>query len=232
MRTHQLLLAVSLTSSLAACMVGPDDEPLVPTGTTTIAGQGDGQCVTVPANIVPTAPPPFACGAVDSLSSSLLADINGFWGSNVGACNCIGDYDGPCVGANSRFELGWIYLQPGFIAQISSQSGTTTLGSYALAHELGHELQGHNGVDGHLIQLELGADCLAGYYLGGKMCDEGIPQRDLQATLQFACSIADGNGDLAHDLESHGTCDQRMNAIKQGIDAYQRRQPPLVACRF
>src|SRR5690349_16407524 len=136
MRTLQLLLAVSL--SLPACMVGPDDEPsLLPTGTTTIAGQGDGQCATVPANIAPTAPPPFACGAVDSLSSSLLADINGFWGSQVGACNCIGDYDGPCRGASSRFELGWIYLEQGFIQNISSQS--TTLGSYALAHELGHE---------------------------------------------------------------------------------------------
>ncbi|HTL36397.1 MAG TPA: neutral zinc metallopeptidase [Kofleriaceae bacterium] len=224
-------LAVPL---LAACAVGPDSgDDLALVGDSTIAGKGDGQCATVSANIAPTAPPPFACGPVDSLASSLLADINGFWGSHVGACNCIGDYDGPCRGASSRFELGWIYLEPGFIQRVSSEINTT-VGSYALAHELGHELQGHNGVDvdGPLIGLELGADCLAGYYLGGKMCDEGIADRDLQATLDFACSIADGNGDPVHDRNSHGTCDQRMSAIKQGIAAYQQRKAPLAGCRF
>jgi predicted metalloprotease len=104
--------------------------------------------------------------------------------------------------------------------------------AYVLAHELGHELQGVIGLPAVAQHKELQADCFAGYYLGSVACRGLVGQADILATLTTACVIADGTGNPVTDRETHGTCEQRMQAVVLGMDGYARRLPATTACRL
>lgn len=195
------------------------------------AGKGDGFCPSVPASIVADVVPPFSCGPVDPLGAAVMAEVNGFWSSQVGLCGCGPDFpQQPCDGAYSLFDRGWIYYDPAFLAGLTA-SGSFAPSFYVLAHEMGHEIQGHfDALAPTTLQRELGADCLAGYYLGSLVCAGRTSAADIRATLATACIIADGTGDPVADLATHGTCAQRAASVEFGIEAYLRGDPALASC--
>jgi hypothetical protein len=193
-------------------------------------GKGDGFCPAVPAGIVADPVPPFSCGPVDPLGAAVMAEVNGFWGSEVGLCSCGPDFPQACDGAYSLFDKGWLYYSPSFLAGLTA-SGSFAPSFYVLAHEFGHEIEGHFGVLAPTtLARELTADCLAGYFLGSLVCAGRTTARDIETTLATACVIADGTGDPLADLETHGTCRQRVGSVAIGIQAYLAGAPALASC--
>lgn len=195
------------------------------------SGKADGSCPIINAGIRPTAPPPHSCGPVDGANNKLMADVNRFWSSQVGVCACGPDFPAGCDGAFSLFTHGWVYVGLDFVNELATSSGSTMPAAYVYAHEFGHEIQGHfNAYAPTTQQRELSADCLAGYYLGSLDCRNLVTKDDIRTTLATACIIADGSGDPIADLETHGTCDQRMKAVAVGMSAYLTGQPALASC--
>ena len=219
-----------LCAFLAAC--ASDAEPeLAPTGPVE-QGKGDGFCPAVPAGIAPTRLSQYSCGRLDSVNTSLAADVNRFWGSQVVACACGPDFPEGCEGAFSLFTEGYIYIGAEFVNGLA-QSGSLMPAQYVFAHEFGHELQGHFiGLAPTTQQRELQADCLAGYYLGSLVCRGNATINDVRATLATACIIADGTGNAITDLATHGTCEQRAKSVARGMEAYLGNELPLTACRL
>jgi hypothetical protein len=220
---------VLLTLVGAACAADPADDELAPSGPVE-AGKGDGFCPNVPANIRPTAAPPYSCGPLDARNGAIGAEVNRFWGSQVTSCACGPDFPEGCEGAFSLFDAGYIYIGVSFINGLA-QSGSLMPAHYVFAHEFGHEIQGHyNAFARTTQQRELMADCLAGYYLGSHVCRGNATERDLMVTLNTACIIADGTGNPITDLSTHGTCEQRVGQVAKGIRAYLSNQLPITAC--
>jgi hypothetical protein len=215
---------------ITACAEGSSStDELVPSGPVQ-AGKGDNFCPGVPARIAPTTPPPYSCGRLDPVNAAIAADVNRFWGSSVVACACGPDFPEGCEGAWSLFDTGYIYLGVPFLDGLGT-SGSRMPAQYVVAHEFAHEIQGHyNAFAPTTQQRELTADCLAGYYLGSHVCRGTVTERDLITTLATACIIGDGTGDPIADLETHGTCEQRVESVKAGIRAYFAGEAPLEAC--
>lgn len=223
---HCLALVLLLVGACAA--TAPED--LAPSQVP-VPGKGDGQCPGVAAAIAPTALSQYSCGPLDAPNDSLAGDVNAFWASQVQFCACGPDFPSGCDGAFSTFHHGYVYAGLSFMNDLIGSSQSAMVGSYVYAHEFGHELEGHyDAYAPTTLQRELTADCLAGYYLGSLICKGEVTTRDLQTTLATACVIADGTGDPVADLESHGTCDQRVKSVAAGIDAYLAGQAPLAAC--
>lgn len=193
---------------------------------------GVGACPTVQAAIAPTAPTRYSCGALPPVHAAIMADVNAFWGSQVVGCAC-GPVSpaGHCTGAWSLFNTGYVYIGVEFLDGLTSSIGTWTPAQMVYAHEFAHEIQGHfNAFAATELQRELMADCLAGYYLGSLLCRGLATEHDVRAALATSCVIADGTGDPVADLDTHGTCEQRMQEVDVGIRAYQARSNPLAAC--
>jgi len=213
---------------LAACATESESE-LAPSGPVE-QGKGDGFCPTVPARIAPTTLPDYSCGRLNAVNGTIMADVNRFWASNVVGCACGPDFPEGCIGAWSRMTTGYVWIGEDFLATFNA-SGSYMPAEYAISHEFGHEIQGHyNALAPTTQQRELTADCLAGYYLGSHVCRGTATQQDLIATLATACLIADGTGNPITDLNTHGTCQQRMQAVTAGIEAYLTGALPLTAC--
>lgn len=192
-------------------------------------GKGDGVCGTVTANMAATVQPTYQCGAPDAYNRALLDDVNRFWQSEIGVCGCGPDYPGGCDAATAD-STGWVYANFEFIEGLRA-SGSDLPAAYVYAHEVGHMIQSFYGVLPRITQQkELGADCLAGYYLGSLLCEGRASRTDLEVTLRTACVIADGTGDPVADLDTHGTCEQRVSAVVRGVSAFQSGQPPIAAC--
>lgn len=212
----------------AAC--ADDDSELTPDRVPepSAPGKSDGFCPGVVAGMVPRTAPTQFCGPADAASTSLLADVNRFWSSQIGLCACLPGTAG-CVAASAH-STGWIYANLEFVADLRA-SGSDMPAAYVYAHEVGHMIQGYFDVLPALEQpKELMADCLAGYYLGSLVCRGVVTRYDLTATLATACVIADGTGDPIADLSTHGTCEQRATSVAAGIAAYLAGRPALAAC--
>jgi hypothetical protein len=220
------MLRLLLVMVLVACTT--NDETLDLSGPVEL-GKGDGSCPIVPAGIAPTGPSPYWCGPLDNLNTSLAADVNRFWGSQVVSCGCGPDFPSGCDGAFALgVPTGYIYIGVPFITGLEQTAGLMPA-QYAYAHEFGHEIMGRfYGRQPTLLQKELSADCMAGYYLGSRVCRGLVNEQEVATTLALACVIADGNGSL--DLDSHGTCEQRVKSVTEGMRAYLTGQPPLPAC--
>jgi hypothetical protein len=226
-------LATVVFLIIAGCADGSTSTDLAPDGTpqAAVPGKSDGFCPTVNASFVPQIEAPYSCGPLDPTSSSLTADVNRFWNSQVGFCACGPDYPNECQGATAHGG-GWVYANLGFIADVRT-SGSDMPAAYVYAHEFGHEIQGYLDMVPPIEQVkELQADCLAGYYLGSLSCRGIATIDDVRATLATACVIADGTGDPVRDLDTHGTCEQRAKSVAHGMDAYMAGEPALDACSF
>jgi hypothetical protein len=220
-----------LVCVLIAGCAGEHGSELAPSGPVE-QGKGDAFCPTVPAGIAPMTLPRYSCGALDAVNGAIANDVNRFWGSQVTACACGPDFPSGCEGAWSLSGTGYIWIGTDFTNGLGA-SGSFMPAQYVFAHEFGHEINGRFGGAGPSTQQrELAADCLGGYYLGSLVCRGQATERDLATVLGTACIIADGTGNPLTDLQTHGTCEQRVTSVARGIRAYLDGELPLVACRI
>jgi predicted metalloprotease len=145
-----------------------------------------------------------------------------------------------------------IYLDPEFFNELSRRFGAPGdfAQAYVIAHEVGHHVQDLEGTlnqahnmqarasetDGNAIQVkvELQADCYAGVWAANAKDAQGsiMEQGDLEEGMRAAEAIGDDTlqkqtqGRVVPDSFTHGTSEQRMNALRTG---YQSGDPS--ACR-
>jgi uncharacterized protein len=138
-----------------------------------------------------------------------------------------------------------IYLDPAFFEELSRrfQAPGDFAQAYVIAHEVGHHIQDLEGtldkaqsaqaragtVGGNQIQVgvELQADCYAGVWANRSgLLEAG----DIEEGMRAAEAIGDDmltKGQVSPDNFTHGTSEQRMNALRTGL---QSGQPS--ACNF
>ena len=138
-----------------------------------------------------------------------------------------------------------IYIDPAFFEELSRrfQAPGDFAQAYVIAHEVGHHIQDLEGtldraqsaqaragtVGGNQIQVgvELQADCYAGVWANRSgLLEAG----DIEEGMRAAEEIGDDmltKGQVSPDNFTHGTSEQRMNALRTGL---QSGQPS--ACNF
>lgn len=79
-----------------------------------------------------------------------------------------------------------------------------------------------------MVAHELGADCLAGYFLGWLHCGGMLSPADVQAAFGAACN----SGDAWFAPASHGSCSDRVAAVTAGMNGYANQADPLSTCDF
>ena len=145
-----------------------------------------------------------------------------------------------------------IYLDPDFFNELSRRFGAPGdfAQAYVIAHEVGHHVQDLEGTlnqahtsqarasetEGNAIQVkvELQADCYAGVWAANARDEQGsiMQQGDLEEGMRAAEAIGDDTlqkqtqGRVVPDSFTHGTSEQRMNALRTG---YQSGDP--AACK-
>jgi len=138
-----------------------------------------------------------------------------------------------------------IYIDPAFFEELSRrfQAPGDFAQAYVIAHEVGHHIQNLEGtldraqsaqaragtVGGNQIQVgvELQADCYAGVWANRSgLLEAG----DIEEGMRAAEAIGDDmltKGQVSPDNFTHGTSEQRMTALRTGL---QSGQPS--ACNF
>lgn len=131
-----------------------------------------------------------------------------------------------------------VYLDTSFFDQLQQMSGGGDFAyAYVIAHEVGHHIQNVTGVadqvrraqsrvsqaDGNALQvrMELQADCYAGVWAGKNA--SRIEPGDIEEGMRAAHAIGDDK--LMRDagrapvesMFTHGTSEQRMAALQQGL---------------
>jgi hypothetical protein len=146
-----------------------------------------------------------------------------------------------------------IYLDTEFFDELSRrfQAPGDFAQAYVIAHEVGHHVQDLTGTlgkaeqlqarasetEGNAIQvrIELQADCYAGVWAANAKTPEGQPVMepgDFEEGMRAAEAIGDDTlqretqGRVVPDSFTHGTSEQRMNALRTG---YQSGDP--AACK-
>lgn len=133
-----------------------------------------------------------------------------------------------------------IYIDVQFFDQLAQMAGTRGdfARLYVLAHEYGHHIQNLTGVAGQVrsaqsqrpsqanqlqVRMELQADCYAGVWAGKNR--SRIERGDMEEGLRAASSVGDdtlmsrsGQGVNPENF-THGTSQQRMDALRRGLDA-------------
>ena len=129
-----------------------------------------------------------------------------------------------------------IYIDTNFYDQLAQMSGTRGdfARLYVLAHEYGHHIQTITGVAQQIrsaqaqdrrranqlqVLMELQADCYAGAWAGYNR--SSIERGDLEEGMQAAASIGDDRltgGRVPAEQFTHGTSQQRMQALRLGFD--------------
>ena len=134
-----------------------------------------------------------------------------------------------------------IYLDTSFFKQMETQMGAGGDFAYAyvIAHEVGHHIQNLVGIadqvrklqarsdqaDGNRLQvgMELQADCFAGVWAG--INADRIEPGDIEEGMRAANAIGDDNlmkqagRAPVESMFTHGTSEQRMEALKRGIQS-------------
>ena len=138
-----------------------------------------------------------------------------------------------------------IYIDPAFFNELSRRFGAPGdfAQAYVIAHEVGHHIQDLEGTldkaqaaqarigkaEGNAVQVgvELQADCYAGVWAARS---GALEQGDIEEGMRAAEAIGDDmltKGQVSPDNFTHGTSEQRMNALRTGL---QSGQPS--ACNF
>lgn len=133
-----------------------------------------------------------------------------------------------------------IYIDTRFYDQLAQMSGTRGdfARLYVLAHEYGHHIQNITGLAGQVrsaqqqnprqsnqlqVRMELMADCYAGVWAGKNR--SRIERGDMEEGLRAASSIGDdtlmrGQGRRINPENfTHGTSQQRMEALRRGMES-------------
>jgi uncharacterized protein len=134
-----------------------------------------------------------------------------------------------------------VYLDMSFFQQVKAAAGPDAdfARSYAIAHEIGHHIQGLLGISDQVRQLqsrsdeatrnnlsvrqELQADCFAGIW-GGSTAQRGLVNEEgIKGALDTAAQIGDdylqrrGRGYVVPESFTHGTSEQRVNWFIRGL---------------
>ena len=138
-----------------------------------------------------------------------------------------------------------IYIDPAFFEELSRRFGAPGdfAQAYVIAHEVGHHIQNLEGTldraqasqarlgqaEGNQVQVgvELQADCYAGVWAARS---GALEAGDIEEGMRAAEAIGDDmltKGRVSPDNFTHGTSEQRMNALRTGL---QSGQPS--ACNF
>jgi uncharacterized protein len=165
------------------------------------------------------------------------ATLNFYQGGGQSGCGAAQSAMGPFYCPSDQ----GIYLDTSFFAQMEQQMGAGGDFAYAyvIAHEVGHHIQNLAGIadqvrrlqaqssqaDGNRLQvgMELQADCFAGVWAG--LNANRIEPGDIEEGMRAANAIGDdtlmrqaGRAPV-ESMFTHGTSEQRMEALQRGIQA-------------
>ena len=111
--------------------------------------------------------------------------------------------------------------------QMAYQHGDAAL-AYILSHEYAHAAQTIGRFrPRNITQIELQADCLAGFYMG-VMPTVTFDRQDIQEIANIAFQVGDYE---FNNRQHHGTPEQRAQAVLLGFQASQQ-QNGMRACQF
>lgn len=133
-----------------------------------------------------------------------------------------------------------IYIETGFFDQLAQMSGTggDFARLYVMAHEYGHHVQNLTGLAAQIrslqqrsprqsnalnVRMELHADCYAGVWAGKNR--NRIDPGDLEEGLRAASAVGDdtiqrqAGQRINPETFSHGTSQQRMEALRLGVQS-------------
>ena len=136
-------------------------------------------------------------------------------------------------------DLG-IYIDTTFYDQLAQMAGTggDFARLYVIAHEYGHHIQNMTGLAGQVrsaqasnprrsnelqVRMELMADCYAGVWAGKNR--DRIERGDMEEGLRAAASIGDdtlqrrAGQRINPEQFTHGTSQQRMDALRRGLES-------------
>ncbi|MBD2841626.1 KPN_02809 family neutral zinc metallopeptidase [Erythrobacter rubeus] len=132
-----------------------------------------------------------------------------------------------------------IYIDTSFYDQLAQMAGTggDFARLYVMAHEYGHHIQNLTGLAGQVrslqqrspsrsndlqVRMELQADCYAGVWAGKNR--SRIEPGDMEEGLRAASAIGDdtlqrrSGQRINPENFTHGTSQQRMNALRRGLE--------------
>jgi predicted metalloprotease len=109
-----------------------------------------------------------------------------------------------------------IYLDLSFLRAIDGELAR----AYVVAHELGHHVQKLRGTAKQGVDLELEADCLAGWWMADERARGHLAGGDIDAALSEASAVGDDRlcPACTRDQWTHGSSDQRMRAVRAGLE--------------
>ena len=130
-----------------------------------------------------------------------------------------------------------IYINTSFYETLEQRMGAggDFARLYVLAHEYGHHIQNLTGLAGQVrsaqaqdrrranqlqVRMELQADCYAGVWAGKNR--NLIEPGDMQEGLRAASAIGDDTltqGQVSPENFTHGTSQQRVDALRRGIES-------------
>lgn len=150
----------------------------------------------------------------------MINELNSFWGLSVRVNTYTPGTDsgqGMTWPPNNAFSIPGpdqqIAYDAAWLAQIESQQGNDTFTQLVMAHEVGHQVQfqfiGRDNLPMIGGYIELMADCFAGIYLAKR----GYTAEQINAAQSPLC----GGASVWIDPNSHGSCEERMNATDHGV---------------
>jgi len=135
-----------------------------------------------------------------------------------------------------------VYIDLGFYDELKQRFGAPGefAQAYVLAHEVGHHVQKHTGVERQARQLqqsspqsgnrlsvmmELQADCLAGVWAHSTQQRGLLESGDVESALGAAAAVGDDHiqkmtrGQVQPETFTHGSSEQRMHWFTQGLNS-------------
>jgi predicted metalloprotease len=126
------------------------------------------------------------------------------------------------------FDPARIYYDRDQLTYFDRVSGSTVPSDIWLAHEYGHAVQ--LALRLQVRHTELQADCLAGFYLGARVCAGTARQTDILATFQTFCFAGGPPGSTWFNPGVHGSCPERVSAVQRGLNGYLGGLSPGASC--
>lgn len=178
-------------------------------------------------------------------SLNFIADAGGF---NTGGCGRASSAVGPFYCPADQT----IYIDTSFYQQLAQMAGDSGdfARLYVVAHEYGHHIQTITGISNAIrsaqsqsprqsnqlqVLMELQADCYAGVWAARNA--NRIERGDFEEGMRAAASIGDdtlqrraGQKINPHAF-THGTSDQRMSALKLGLQGDDRQCDAITQIR-
>jgi predicted metalloprotease len=157
-----------------------------------------------------------------------MNELNTFWGGRAEACGCQVPQCLGVIGAVFTFDPARIYFDRAQRDAWDRLYNTPLPSDSFMAHEYGHVVQQAARLP--VIHTELQADCLAGFFLGSRVCGGTVTQNDVAVTFNNFCSTGGPPGSTWFNPASHGSCSERVSAVRLGMDGYLRGFLPGQAC--